>query len=48
LGDFTEVLLPKLKLEGVLPGVFFTPTSKGVTTLVDELMAALQAELQNY
>lgn len=48
LGDFTEVLLPKLKLEGVLPGVFFTPTSKGVTPPVDELMAALQAELQNY
>ncbi|MFK0276096.1 DUF2750 domain-containing protein [Ensifer sp. NPDC090286] len=48
LGDFTEVLLPKLKLEGVLPGVFFTPTSKGVTPPVDELMAALQEELQNY
>lgn len=48
LGDFTEVLLPKLKREGVLPGVFFTPTSKGVTPPVDELTAALRAELQNY
>ncbi|MDX1053375.1 DUF2750 domain-containing protein [Sinorhizobium medicae] len=46
--DFTEVLLPKLKLEDVLPGVFFTPTSKGVTPPVDELVAALEAELQNY
>lgn len=48
LGDFTEVLLPKLRLDGVLPGVFFTPTSKGVTPSVDDLRAALEAELQNY
>ncbi|MDW9517279.1 DUF2750 domain-containing protein [Sinorhizobium meliloti] len=48
LTDFTDVLLPKLKVEGVLPGVFFTPTSKGVTPPVDELRAALEAELQNY
>lgn len=48
LSDFTEVLLPKLKLDGVLPGVFFTPTSKGVTPTVDELKSALEAELQNY
>jgi hypothetical protein len=48
LRDFTEVLLPKLKTEGVLPGVFFTPTNKGVTPTVDELTSALEAELQNY
>lgn len=48
LGDFMEALLPKLKSEGVLPGVFFTPSSKGVTSSVDELMSALKAELQNY
>lgn len=48
LSDFTEVLLPKLKLDGVLPGVFFSPTSKGVTPSVDELKSALEAELQNY
>jgi hypothetical protein len=46
--DFTEGLLPKLKLDGVLPGVFFTPTSRGVTPSVDELKLALDAELQNY
>lgn len=46
--DFTEVLLPKLKLDGWLPGVFFTPTSKGVTPSVDEFKSALEAELQNY
>lgn len=48
LSDFTEVLLPKLKLDGTLPGVFFTPTSKGVTPSVDDLKSALEAELQNY
>ncbi len=45
LSDFTEMLLPKLKLDGVLPGVFFTPTSKGVTPSVDDLKSALEAEL---
>ncbi|MFO1217587.1 MAG: DUF2750 domain-containing protein [Burkholderiaceae bacterium] len=48
LSDFREALLPKLKLDGVLPGVFFTPTSKGVTPSVDDLKSALEAELQNY
>jgi len=43
LSDFTELLLPKLKLDGVLPGVFFTPTSKGVTPSVDELGAPLNS-----
>ncbi|WDZ75847.1 DUF2750 domain-containing protein [Ensifer adhaerens] len=46
--DFTEVLLPRLKMEGVFPGAFFTPTSKGITPPVDELVAALEAELQKY
>jgi len=48
LSDFTEALLPGLKHDGVLPGIFFTPTSKGVTPSVDELKSALEAELQNY
>jgi Protein of unknown function (DUF2750) len=48
LSEFTEELLPNLKRDGVLPCVFFTPTSKGVTPSVDELMSALQAELRNY
>jgi hypothetical protein len=48
LGNFVEVLLPKLKLDGVLPGVFFTPTSKGVTPSIDDLNTALEAELKNY
>ena len=48
LSDFREVLLPKLKLDGVLPGVSFTRTSKGVTPSVDELKLALETELLNY
>jgi hypothetical protein len=48
LSDFMDVLLPKLKSDGVLPGVLFTPSSKGVTPSVDELKSALEAELQNY
>jgi hypothetical protein len=48
LCDFTEQLLPKLQRDGVLPGVFFTPASKGVTPSVDELRSALQAEMRNY
>lgn len=48
LSDFTVILLPKLKADGVLPGVFFTPSSKGLTPSVDELKAALDVELQNY
>ena len=48
LSEFTDVLLPKLKADGVLPGVFFTPSSKGLMPSVDELKAALDAELGKY
>lgn len=48
LDDLMGVLLPKLKGDKVLPGVFFTPSSKGVTPSIDELMAALEEELENY
>lgn len=48
LSEFTDVLLPKLKAEGALAGVFFTPSSKGLTPSIDELKIALEAELQNY
>ena len=44
LAELTAALLPRLKGDGVLPGVFFTPTSRGVTPSVDELLAALEAE----
>lgn len=48
LDDFMRVLLPKLRSDAVLPGVFFTPTSRGVTPSVEELMLALETELENY
>ena len=48
LSEFTDVLLPKLKTDGVLLGVFFTPASRGLTPSVDELKTALEAELQKY
>jgi hypothetical protein len=48
LQEFTEVLLPKLKSDGLLPGVFFTPMGKGVSPTVDELRSALEAELRRY
>jgi hypothetical protein len=48
LSDFADTLLPKLKRDGVLPGAFFTPSGKGVTPSIEELKAALEAELENY
>jgi hypothetical protein len=48
LEDLMNTLLPKLKKDGVLPGIFFTPTGKGVTPSVDDLLDALKDELRNY
>ncbi|QOZ75200.1 DUF2750 domain-containing protein [Bradyrhizobium sp. CCBAU 53351] len=48
LSDLLEVLLPKLQIDGVLPGVFFTPASKGVTPSAEEVKSALETELQKY
>jgi hypothetical protein len=48
LNDFMEVLIPKLEADKVLPGVFYTPTSKGVIPSVDELRGAIEEELDNY
>ena len=48
LSRLTSELLPRLRDDGVLPGVFFTPTSQGVTPSVDVLLAALDAESAKY
>jgi len=48
LDDFIEELLPNLKRDGVLPGVFYTPSDKGVTPTVDKVLADLSRELENY
>jgi hypothetical protein len=48
LEDLLSELLPKLKSDGVLPGIFFVPGGKGVTPSVDQLSQDLEEELQNY
>ena len=48
LEELTDVLLPKLQSDGVLPGVFMTPSDKGVTPSIEELQAAIQSELSKY
>lgn len=48
LGDLKEVVLPQSRVEGKLPGILPTLASKGATPSIDELMAALEEELQRY
>lgn len=48
LDDLMEVVLPQLKVEGTLPGILPTPASKGAMPSIDELVAALEEELQQY
>jgi hypothetical protein len=45
--DFYE-LLDKLEDDGVLPGVFYTPSDKGVVPTHDQLRDDLLEELENY
>lgn len=48
LENFMQELLPKLKDDDILPGIFYTPSDNGVTPIVDELLADLNKELENY
>jgi hypothetical protein len=48
LADFIDELLPNLKNDGVLLGVFYTPLDKGVTPAVDQVVEDLNQELENY
>ncbi|MCP4699451.1 MAG: DUF2750 domain-containing protein [Gammaproteobacteria bacterium] len=48
LEDFMGKLLPDLKDDGVLPGIFYTPSDNGVIPTVDQLLADLNEELENY
>ncbi len=48
LEDFMGELLPNLKNDGVLPGVFYTPSDNGVIPTVDQLLSDLDEELENY
>jgi hypothetical protein len=48
LEDLIGELLPSLKKDGVLPGIFYTPSDKGITPTVDKLLVDLNEELENY
>lgn len=48
LEEFVNELLPNLKNDGILPGVFYTPQDKGVTPTVDQLIEDINQELENY
>ncbi len=48
LDELMDELLPNLKNDNVLPGVFYTPEEKGVTPSVDQLLSDLKEELEAY
>ncbi len=48
LEDFMGELLPNLKADNVLPGIFYTSSDNGVTPTVDQLLSDLNEELENY
>ena len=48
LEELLDKLLPKLKSDGILPGVFYTPYDTGVTPTIDQLDNDLRNELKNY
>ena len=46
--ELTEDLLPRLKIDGVLPGIFYTPKDTGVITSVDRVIYDLKTEASKY
>lgn len=46
LVDAMNDLIPSLRNRGVLIGVFYTPSNKGVTPLMDEFVSAIESELK--
>ena len=46
--DLLSELLPKLRAQGILAGVFPTPTGRGTTPDLDTLESALREELEQY
>jgi hypothetical protein len=48
LKDLLNDLIPKLRSQGVLGGVFPTPGGRGVTPDLDDLERALREELKQY
>ena len=48
LDDLLSELLPKLKKDGVIPGVYYTQHDKGITPTVDQFVSDLNEELEKY
>lgn len=48
LDDFMNELLPTLKDDEVLIGVFYTPLDNGVTSEIGQVLKDLEFELENY
>jgi hypothetical protein len=48
LEELTDQLLPQLKQDDIIPGIFYTPNDKGVLPPVDKLLQDLEDESQNY
>jgi len=48
LAELVDELLPKLEQSAILPGVFPTPSGKGVTPAARPLADALRAESHQY
>jgi hypothetical protein len=46
LADLVDELLPKMAEREVMPGVFPTPTGKGITPTTSELVQALRTEME--
>lgn len=48
LSQLTENLLPNLTVEGISPGIFFTPNDEGVVPKIEDLLKAIEIELEWY
>ena len=48
IDELLNFLLPKLKQDDMLPGIFFTPSGKGMTPSIEQLVSDLDVELKKY
>jgi len=48
LEEFMDVLVPGLEADGLLPGVFYTPSGQGVVLTFSQLLEDLRHELGRY
>ena len=48
LDELMDELLPRLKQDDMLPGIFFTPAENGVVPSVDQLIDALELYMRDW